>query len=726
MSRRGVNKAFKLLLDVITRIDSTRNHIFESTLKSGDDGSEKETTIYKIQVKASVSLIIISLTVCALISFIVTRNSMKSVIESSAKDRLNQNKNYINLFTNNIDALSIQIAGDINLLKMLKDRPQDVFIRNTSIAEIGKVLNSAVTASGLSALKWANIYKEDLVYNVDTNTSRRMLKDLDAQEWYIDIKKSDVMYFWSDPNNFNITKYGNPAETSLITNETYISYVRKIMDPLNFKELGILKMELDPIALVEAMGGLDIGKNGYIFIVNSNDKIIYHGDKTMIGTNISESIYAEVENNVKMKESGSFDSTIASERKFLAYTTEKNTGWKIVAVIPRSEMFSISNVIGGVILIVTVLFIILGIVFSIISARKITKPISDIVDTTRILSDGNFTVQAKSYKLKELNELGTNFNYMASKLRDMLKTAGGLAHDTSSHASELLNISYGINTATEEIASAIQEIAKGSTIQAENTIDCAKVSENFNFKITETYSAINKVNMLIEDFYKILNQGTAAVDELKEASGNNSNAMMRVTQTILQLNNSTIDILTILEKIKQITDQTNLLSLNASIEAARAGEAGRGFVVVANEIRKLAEQSHIASTQIKRIVENVNSDIKSSVDISNDAQETFKVEAEKVATTIEAFENVNGYVGKINIEMVGVKRLVDIINKDKDELNNSIMSISAVSEENTASTEEINASIQSQVVSNNRVLNLSQKLTKSAEKLKDNINKFEY
>jgi methyl-accepting chemotaxis protein len=172
------------------------------------------------------------------------------------------------------------------------------------------------------------------------------------------------------------------------------------------------------------------------------------------------------------------------------------------------------------------------------------------------------------------------------------------------------------------------------------------------------------------------------------------------------------------------TKQTSLLSLNASIEAARAGEAGKGFSVVANEIRKLSEQSHSASLEIENIVKEVNRSIKGSLDISSKAQELFKEELQQVEHTIKSFENIKVSIINITNSMKDTMKSINIIDEEKDYMYDSINNIASISEENMATTEEVAATIQNQCEENDSMYFLAQGLNQKANELSKLIEKF--
>ncbi|MCM0649345.1 methyl-accepting chemotaxis protein [Clostridium swellfunianum] len=173
-------------------------------------------------------------------------------------------------------------------------------------------------------------------------------------------------------------------------------------------------------------------------------------------------------------------------------------------------------------------------------------------------------------------------------------------------------------------------------------------------------------------------------------------AMEEATNAICNLGTNTKDILTILNKINNITKQTNLLSLNASIEAARAGQAGKGFAVVA------------------------------SLYIPSNAQKLFKEELEQAGYTIKSFENIKAATTNIIASMNDTMASINVIDEEKEYLNDAVSNIAAISEENIAATEEVSATIQNQSEQNNEMYLLVKGLSEKANELSELILKFRF
>lgn len=660
------------------------------------------------------SVIIVSMLLCGVITYLITKSKVTKDFKNSTLEILNQSKNYVELINSNVEDTSLQLGQNSTFTsKLTYNLPKDSYdmyllqddLKTSYLAPItslqGLVQSAAlINDNGLS------------VSSVSGSINDSDLDSVKSSDWYKRAVAADGQPTWTAPRKVSYTG-----------NKVLISLVRVIKDSTTFKKAGVLCLDIDPDAINSKLSQASIGKNGFIFIVDSNGKIISHKNTALLGTTLKSDYFSKIKNS----QSGDFSYKDGNTDMYGVYSTSQATGWKIIGVVPKSELSSTANAIGLFTIIITLICIIASLAVSTFTTYQVSTPIKDIIDVTKDLSTGNFHVNLdKKYNIHELNDLSLNFSKMISNLKDMLIKTSTLSSETNESSAYILDISNNLKQSSSEITSAVQEIANGSSVQTEDTLKCLEISDNLNTEITKSLSSLTSVSAATDKSISLINRSNDIILGLDKASNDNSTAMSEVVNTMNDLNSNTKDIITILNKINEITEQTNLLALNASIEAARAGKAGLGFAVVADEIRKLASQSQNASNEIEKILTKVNNSIKNSLTLSTEAQTAFSGEKDQVKETITIFDEIKKSISQIGTNMKNVVEVMTLIDNDKNTLNVNISNIASVSEQNTSSTEEVSASIHEQMEVNDKIFELAEKLNIQADELKNLISTFKF
>lgn len=213
------------------------------------------------------------------------------------------------------------------------------------------------------------------------------------------------------------------------------------------------------------------------------------------------------------------------------------------------------------------------------------------------------------------------------------------------------------------------------------------------------------------------------VNLLKERTKDNVEAAYKLNTVILGMDKSSGEIGDITSTISQIAEQTNLLALNAAIEAARVGEAGRGFTIVAEEIRKLAEESSISANHIKNLIDRIQEQSKEAVHAVKETEVVVENQNNQVRETENIFKDIAKSIIVLNEEMAEINEHTKGMAENKNQIITMIENLSALSEETSASTEEVSASIEEQLASMEAINNYVQNMEELSKKLMESISK---
>ncbi|QGU95933.1 HAMP domain-containing protein [Clostridium bovifaecis] len=411
-----------------------------------------------------------------------------------------------------------------------------------------------------------------------------------------------------------------------------------------------------------------------------------------------------------------------------AYAPIKNSSGEIIAIIGVDKevgtFINIKNRLTMSIAVAAVFIIILAILSSIIFSKRISLNVEKIRHTLKKMADGDLTIDLDIKSGDEFQSISEAVNNFRIKLCESINLVRHTSMSVVEHSEKLSAVAEEMTSASEDVANSIQEVANSTTYQAEELESVNITLNDFSYKVHEVTEAADEVNKkidLISSNAKVSNQSLEALqDALKEIVLSFNNVSEKINgfgRKLLQINEIT-------NLINVIADQTNLIALNASIEAARAGEAGRGFTVVAEEIRKLAEQSKESSSNINSLIQSVSRESDSIVHISGSMNQRLNEEMEIIASSVNSFKdiiiNIENVFPKIGI----INDNINTIDVEKERIIKSIKEVTGRSEDISAATQEISASAQESSASSQEVAASSENLNTKAQNMIDSINQF--
>lgn len=377
--------------------------------------------------------------------------------------------------------------------------------------------------------------------------------------------------------------------------------------------------------------------------------------------------------------------------------------------------------------ILAVISLLISVLLTQVIARTVTSPIKVIIKHIGEVADYNLqnNIQEK-YTIRddEIGDLARIVQKIEENLRSLITSIGSTSELVAASSEELTATSQQAADAANEVSKAIDMIAKGATEQADSTSGGAQQLIQLGELIVAEKQEVGVLSQSSSKVNDLVKEGLEVVGSLSKKTQETATASTQVYQSILKTDESSIRISQASGLISEIAEQTNLLALNASIEAARAGEQGRGFSVVADEIRKLAEQSALSIQTIDEMVQNLQKDSKDAVDVMKKVRQIITEQSAQVDLTEGKYVEISTAIQLSAQAVTSIETTSRLMEQKKNQVLETIQSLSSVAQENAAGTEEASAYIEEQTSSMEDIAKSSEDLSEMAQEMNELISKF--
>lgn len=482
---------------------------------------------------------------------------------------------------------------------------------------------------------------------------------------------------------------------------------------------------------------IKFGNTGQAFMLNKNGTTIAHNNKDLVLNQVC--IIENAKNDSSLKTLAAIHEKMAAgERsageyeykgtyKYIGYAPVKSTEWSIGIVVEKGEVLNELNTLTLYIIVGSLVFLTIGICIVLFISGSISKGIKASVEHLKLLASGDFTFEIPKKQLKREDELGQmaqGLNGMQSSITSMIQTIKDSSSNIDAQSDNVSAVAQEMSASSENVSAAIQDVAQGTGSQAADLVDITGILNDFSEKLEEMIYSIKDVDLSTEEIKNMADGSNADMENVIKSVQNVSKAFNDLISKIGDVGQNVKRINEITNLINIISEQTNLLALNAAIEAARAGEAGKGFSVVAEEIRKLAEQSKDSSQNIAALIGEISSDTELMVKTTDIMKSELENQKNDIDTAIVSFGKITNAVDEIRPKINGVNDSAEEIDKSKGIILEKVEGASAIAEEVSASSEEIAASSEEMNASTEELAGSAEVLSNMTKNMMEHVNKF--
>ncbi|MGE7112396.1 methyl-accepting chemotaxis protein [Lysinibacillus sp. NPDC047702] len=424
-------------------------------------------------------------------------------------------------------------------------------------------------------------------------------------------------------------------------------------------------------------------------------------------------------------------SSYLKEASFIAVSPiqigQTATPWALQVTIPSDEVMAAANEAMWLSILLSIIGIIVLVVAIIWIARRIVKPVIQTVEQIKTIAAGNLAVEPLQVKSKdEIGELAHAMNHMTDNMRELIQAATTISNQVNIYSGDLRSSTNDMSISIDQVLTTTSELATGATLQAEQATTTLMVTQEVEQKLQSIQVAIEEMLQRSQQTTASSKEGLVHAEQSIQGMEAMAEKVSLTASVVQQLSDQSTEINRILQVINAIAGQTDLLALNAAIEAARAGEHGKGFSIVAEEVRKLAEESAKSTSQIATIIDMVVREAANASDAMQSVVLAVQTNTQYIDANKQALDAILQHIVDTVTQIDNVTAASSVIQKETLEVVRAVENMTAVSQQSSAGTEELLATMEQQNLAVHDINSKAQQLAAMADSLHIALAKFQY